>query len=421
MSNIQTLVCATAGSVDDGKSTLIGRLLLDTRSLMRDQLSHIEEASQRRGLARTDLALITDGLRAEREQGITIDAAWRYFATPKRRFVLADTPGHVQYTRNMITGASQADVAIVLIDAERGLTEQTRRHLAITALLRVPLVFGVVNKMDRVNFSQARFDELVAQANANLSQLPWATTVRYLPVCALDGDNVVERSTRIAWYQGPALLEELETATPSPVEFSAAVLPVQWVIRPQREDYADYRGLAGRIASGRLAVGDPVIVAPAMIPSTIKRIDRSVTDTRPAAKRGESVVVTLADDIDASRGSYVVAGTELPEGLAVRHAITVEVAWMSARPAVKGQRVWVKHQSRRVHAQIAAITHKIDLTTGASVPTDKLAQNDLGTLELVLGDSIVATTYVADRALGSILLIDPTEGDTVGAGLIVES
>jgi sulfate adenylyltransferase large subunit len=420
---VETLVCATAGSVDDGKSTLIGRLLYDARALMRDQLTHIEEASQRRGFSRTELALVTDGLRAEREQGITIDAAWRYFATPRRRFVLADTPGHVQYTRNMITGASQADVAIVLIDAERGLTEQTRRHLAITALLRVPMVFGVVNKMDRVGFSQARFDELAGQARAHLAQLPWATTVRFLPVCALDGDNVVERSTRMSWYDGPALLEELETATPSPVELPVGVLPVQWVIRPQREDYAAFRGLAGRVASGRFAVGDDVVVAPAMVPSKITRIDRSVVDDRAPlvdAARGASVVLSLADDIDASRGAYVVAGHELPATLAVRHALTVEVAWMNARPAVKGQRLWVKHQSRRVNAQIAAITHKLDVVTGASVAADKLQQNDLGTLELVLGDSILATTYVVDRSLGSVLLIDPVEGDTVGAGLIVE-
>ncbi|HVK86611.1 MAG TPA: GTP-binding protein [Kofleriaceae bacterium] len=418
---VETLVCATAGSVDDGKSTLIGRLLYDARALMRDQLSHIEEASQRRGFSRTELALVTDGLRAEREQGITIDAAWRYFATPRRRFVLADTPGHVQYTRNMITGASQADVAIVLIDAERGLTEQTRRHLAITALLRVPMVFGVVNKMDRVGFSQARFDELAGQASAHLAQLPWATAVRFLPVCALDGDNVVDRSTRMDWYEGPALLEELETATPSPVELPVGVLPVQWVIRPQREDFATFRGLAGRVASGTLSVGDDVLVVPAMVPSKITRIDRAVIgEPVQEAVRGASVVVSLADDIDASRGSYVVAAAELPETLAVRHTLTVEVAWMNARPAVRGQRLWVKHQTRRVNAQIAAITHKLDVVTGTSVPADKLAQNDLGTLELVLGDSVLATTYVADRALGSVLLIDPVEGDTVGAGLVVE-
>jgi sulfate adenylyltransferase subunit 1 len=247
--------------------------------------------------------------------------------------------------------------------------------------------------------------------------------VRFLPVCALDGDNVVDRSTRMGWYDGPALLEELETATPSPVELPVGVLPVQWVIRPQREDYAAFRGLAGRVASGRFAVGDDVVVAPAMIPSTITRIDRSVVDDRAPlhdAGRGASVVLSLADDVDASRGAYVVAGRELPEALAVRHALTVEVAWMNARPAVKGQRLWVKHQSRRVNAQIAAITHKLDVVTGGSVAADKLQQNDLGTLELVLGDSILATTYVVDRSLGSVLLIDPVEGDTVGAGLVIE-
>ncbi len=390
---------------------------------MRDQLAHIEEASARRGFSRTELALVTDGLRAEREQGITIDAAWRYFATPKRRFVLADTPGHVQYTRNMITGASQADVAIVLMDAERGLTEQTRRHLAITALLRVPLVFGVVNKMDRAGFRQERFDELVAEASAHLGHLPWATTVRYLPVCALDGDNVVERSTRMPWYTGPALLEELEAAVPAPVELPVGVLPVQWVIRPQREDYAAFRGLAGRVASGRLAVGDEVLVAPAMVRSRITRIDRSVTDgaeVKRDATRGSSVVVSLADDVDASRGSYLVAAPELPAQLALRRRLTVEVCWLNARPAQKGQRVWVKHQSRRVSAQVAAVTHKLDVVSGQSEAADTLRQNDLGTLELVLGDAILATTYLTDRALGSVLLIDPVEGDTIGAAMIIE-
>jgi sulfate adenylyltransferase large subunit len=417
----QTLICATAGSVDDGKSTLIGRLLLDSRSLMRDQLTHIEEASVRRGFSRTELALVTDGLRAEREQGITIDAAWRYFATPKRRFVLADTPGHVQYTRNMITGASQADVAIVLMDAERGLTEQTRRHLAITALLRVPLVFAVVNKMDRVGFRQDRFDELVAQAAEHLAHLPWATTVRYLPVCALDGDNVVERSTRMSWYTGPALLEELETAEPAPVELPSGVLPVQWVIRPQREDFATFRGLAGRVASGQFSVGDEVIVAPSLIKSRITRIDRHATEQSiDTATRGASVILGLADDIDASRGTYVVAGSELPPALSVRRSITVEVCWMHASPAVRGRRLWVKHQSRRVAAQIVAVTEKLDVVSGKAAPAETLAQNDLGTLELVLGDDIVASAYIADRALGSLLLVDPVEGETVGAAMIVD-
>ncbi len=415
-----TLICATAGSVDDGKSTLIGRLLYDARALLRDQLAHIEEASQRRGFSRTELALVTDGLRAEREQGITIDAAWRYFATPRRRFVLADTPGHEQYTRNMITGASQADVAIVLIDAERGLTEQTRRHLAITALLRVPLVFAVVNKMDRVGFSQDRFDELVGEAQAHLSRLPWATTVKYLPVCALDGDNVVERSTRMDWYDGPALLEELEIAEPAPVELGAGVLAVQWVIRPQREDYAAFRGLAGRVVSGTLSVGDEVVIAPSGVTSRITRIDRHAEepgDGLPSAGRGSSVILSLADDVDASRGTYVIAAAgDLP----VRRRLTVEVCWMNASPAVRGKKIWVKHQSRRVVAQIVAVTHKLDVVSGKAAPADTLVQNDLGTLELVLGDDIPATAYVVDRALGSVLLVDPTDGETVGAAMIVD-
>jgi sulfate adenylyltransferase subunit 1 len=241
-------------------------------------------------------------------------------------------------------------------------------------------------------------------------------------VCALDGDNVVDRSKRMAWFTGPALLEELETATPSPVELPTGVLPVQWVIRPQREDYATFRGFAGRVASGRLAVGDAVIVAPTMTSSTITRIDRSVVDDQPQpeAVRGASVVITLADDVDASRGAYIVAAAELPDGLALRQQLTVEVAWMNARPVVKGQRLWVKHETRRVNAQVVAVTHKLDVLAGTSINADKLQQNDLGTLELVLGDAILATTYIADRSLGSVLLIDPTEGDTVGAGLIVE-
>jgi sulfate adenylyltransferase subunit 1 len=421
-SALDTLVCATAGSVDDGKSTLIGRLLLDSRSLMRDQLTHIEEVSARRGFSRTELALVTDGLRAEREQGITIDAAWRYFATPKRRFVLADTPGHVQYTRNMITGASQADAAMVLFDAERGLTEQSRRHLAVTALLRVPTVFAVVNKMDRVGFSEARFRELAAEARAHIEGLPWSTELRFVPVCALDGDNVVERSTRIPWYDGPALLEQLETVQVTPAKLGTAVLPVQWVIRPQREDWATFRGLAGRVVGGTLAVGDPVLVAPALTPSRVARIDRFVeagSESRSQAEPGESVVVSLADDVDAGRGAYVVRGTELPAGLELRRRLTLEVAWLSDRPATKGQRLWLKHQSKRVVAQVVQVTQKLDVTTGTSSPTDSLRRNDLGSIEVVVADPIVATSYATDRALGSALLVDPSDGDTLAAAMIV--
>jgi sulfate adenylyltransferase subunit 1 len=420
---LDTLVCATAGSVDDGKSTLIGRLLLDARALMRDQLAHIEEVSARRGFSRTELALVTDGLRAEREQGITIDAAWRYFATPRRRFVLADTPGHVQYTRNMVTGASQADAAIVLFDAERGLTEQSRRHLAITALLRVPVVFAVINKMDRVGFSQARFDELAAEARAHLAGLPWSTEVRFVPVCALDGDNVVDRSTRMPWYDGPALLEQLETVRIAPSTLGAGVLPVQWVIRPQREDWATFRGLAGRVVGGALEVGQSVVVAPTMTTSTIARIDRLVEHggaSQSRAEPGESVVVSLADDVDAGRGAYVVAGDALPAGLESRRRVTLEVAWLSTRAAQKGQRVWLKHQSRRVAAQIVAVSRKLDVATGTSSPADALKLNDLGALELVLGDPIVATSYAVDRALGSALIVDPTEGDTLAAAMVVD-
>ncbi|MBM4375705.1 MAG: 50S ribosome-binding GTPase [Deltaproteobacteria bacterium] len=417
-----TLICATAGSVDDGKSTLIGRILLDARALMRDQLAHIEEVSARRGFSRTELALVTDGLRAEREQGITIDAAWRYFATPRRRFVLADTPGHVQYTRNMVTGASQAEAAIVLIDAERGLTEQTRRHLAITALLRVPVVFVVVNKMDRVGFEEARFESLAAEARRHVEALPWETRLRFIPVCALDGDNVVERSTRMPWYDGPAVLESLETVRVAPSTLGVGVLPVAWVIRPQREDFATFRGLAGRLVGGGMAVGDRVLVAPGMLESSVTRIDRHVIGDvggQALAESGESIVVSLADDVDAGRGAYVVQGAALPDGLQLRQSVTLDAAWLATRPARAGMRLWLKHQSRRVQAKLVGVSHRLDVSTGATTPADELKLNDLGRLQVVLGEPILATSYAQDRALGSALLVDPADGETVAATMLV--
>ena len=405
---------ATAGSVDDGKSTLIGRLLFDSKSLMTDQLDQVEEASRRRGFGRTELALITDGLRAEREQGITIDVAWRYFATADRRFILADTPGHVQYTRNMVTGASTADVAIVLLDAERGATDQTRRHLFIAALLAVPRVILAVNKMDRVGFDRARYEALVCDATRWYRTGAGQAPVLGVPLSALRGDNVVERSRETPWYAGPTLLEALHESVAPPEDLGPARLPVQWVIRPQEEAHHDYRGLAGRLAAGTLAIGDDVIVLPAGHTSKVARLESSGHHVE-RAHAGESIVLQLADDIDVSRGDLVCAANDaLPP---VEH-LEVDVCWLGTTILRPGARLTVKHTTRRVTAIVEEIVHRRDVTEGAIEPATQLQLNDLGRIKLRLAGPLCVSSYAQSRALGSLLLIDEATADTVGAAMV---
>jgi sulfate adenylyltransferase large subunit len=405
---------ATCGSVDDGKSTLIGRLLLDCKAIMSDQLDHIEQASQRRGFARTELALVTDGLRAEREQGITIDVAWRYFATTRRRFILADTPGHAQYTRNMVTGASKADVAIVLIDAERGTTDQTRRHLFITALLRVPHVILAVNKMDRVGFDPARYHALADEAKAIFARGGGDATLQAVPVSALRGDNIVERSSDTPYYTGPTLLELLESSAERPQDEGPGRLAVQWVIRPQDEAFHDYRGLAGRVAEGSLRVGESVQILPSGGVTRIARIEVSGVACE-IARRGDSAVVHLVDDLDVGRGDLIAAAADAPTPTT---SLEVDVCWLSTRGVRPGARLAIKHTTRKSRALVEQIVHRRDVVLGSEETTATLELNDLGRLRLQLGSPICAVPYARSRALGSLLLIDEQSAETVGAAMI---
>ncbi|GAB2684180.1 sulfate adenylyltransferase subunit 1 [Thalassiella azotivora] len=409
---------ATAGSVDDGKSTLVGRLLHDSKSVLADQLDAVERVSRDRGLGTADLALLTDGLRAEREQGITIDVAYRYFATAARSFVLADCPGHVQYTRNTVTGASTADAVVLLTDARKGLLEQTRRHLAVAALLRVPHVLLAVNKMDLVGFDEAVFRRIADEVSTVARELG-LPDVRSLPVSALDGDNVVDRSERTPWYDGPSLLELLEqlpTADEPSVERFR--LPVQVVIRPQgaaRDPrYVDYRGYAGQVASGVVKVGDPVVVLPSGRTTTVAGID---TADGPLAEAfaPQSVTVRLADDVDVARGDLIAAAADAPE---VTQDVEGTVCWLSDRDLVPGQRVLLKHTTRVVQAVVKDVVGRLDLDEVELEPADRLSLNDIGRVRLRLAAPVAAEPYVESRRTGAFLLVDGQDGGTLAAGMV---
>ena len=411
---------ATAGSVDDGKSTLVGRLLFDSKSVLRDQLAAVERVSLERGLTGADLALLTDGLRAEREQGITIDVAYRYFATPRRSFILADCPGHVQYTRNTVTGASTADVVVLLVDARHGVVEQTRRHLAVAALLGVPHVVVAVNKIDLVGFSAGAYARTADRIERVAAALGVAD-VRSLPTCAVAGDNVVKRSARTPFYDGPALLELLESlpAGPAgPVRADHALrLPVQLVIRPQSaapEGLGEYRGYAGRVSAGAVGVGDEVVVLPSGRRTTVTGINLGAQPV-PAARAGQSVSLELADDIDVARGDVIAGPRGLPP---LVREIDAHVAWLSERPLHAGERVLVKHGARTVRALAAGIEGVLDLGDLTVSPADRLALNDIGRLRLRLAEPLPAADYAVSRADGAFLLIDPQDGWTLAAGMV---
>jgi sulfate adenylyltransferase large subunit len=390
-------VC-TAGSVDDGKSTLIGRLLFDSKALMTDQLAHVEEASRRRGFARTELALLTDGLRAEREQGITIDVAWRYFAIPDARFILADAPGHVQYTRNMVTGASTADVVVLLIDARRGVTEQTRRHLAFTRMLGVPELVVCVNKMDQVDFSVDRYVELREEIAAYLAAQGQATA-SFVPIAALGGDNVATRSTRTPFYDGPTLLERLVAVRPRAREDAAALrFPVQWVIRPQSEDHRDYRGYAGRIAGGSVRAGDRVRVVSSGIVATVARVE-SGGEVVDVARAGESAVVHLQGDLDVGRGDLLVP--EDDAAVVASRAIEADLFWFAPRPVKPGARYVLKHATRRTRAVVEAVEDRLDLATFTRAPAGALAVNEIGRARLRAAVDLAWEPYETSRATGA--------------------
>jgi sulfate adenylyltransferase subunit 1 len=425
---------ATAGSVDDGKSTLVGRLLFDSKSVLADQLDAVERVSRDRGLESTDLALLTDGLRAEREQGITIDVAYRYFATPRRSFILADCPGHVQYTRNTVTGASTADAVVLLIDARKGLLEQTRRHLAVVSLLRVPHVVVAVNKIDLVGYSRARYEELAAQIRAAAEALGVAD-VYTIPVSALVGDNVVDRGAGTPWYDGPTLLELLEALpTGESPEAESFRFPVQVVLRPQGaapdERFRDYRGYAGQIASGVVRVGDEVVVLPSGKRTHVTGIDTADSlDGRgtdggvgadPLAGVAEafapqSVTLRLADEIDITRGDLVASAADAPE---LTQDVEGTVAWLADRPLLPGSRVLLKHTTRTVQAVVRDVVGRLDLDTAELVPTERLDLNDIGRVTLRLASPIAAEEYLTSRRTGAFLLIDAHDGGTLAAGMV---
>ncbi|MGW4894448.1 sulfate adenylyltransferase subunit 1 [Kitasatospora sp. NPDC004240] len=408
---------ATAGSVDDGKSTLVGRLLHDSKSVLADQLEAVEHASRNRGQDAPDLALLTDGLRAEREQGITIDVAYRYFATARRRFILADTPGHVQYTRNMVTGASTAELAVVLVDARNGVVEQTRRHAAVAALLRVPHVVLAVNKMDLVDYAEPVFAAIAAEFTAYAASLGVEDVVA-VPISALAGDNVVEPSAHMDWYGGPTLLEHLESVpVGSDPSAEPARFPVQYVIRPQTDEHPDYRGYAGQLASGVLRVGDPVTVLPSGHTTTIAGID-ALGRATDIAWAPQSVTVRLADDIDVSRGDLIAAGPA-PEPV---KDIAATVCHLNERPLLPGAKVLLKHTTRTVRALVKEISYRIDIDSLEQRPgAEGLGVNDIGHVVLRTAEPLALDDYTDNRRTGSFLLIDPADGTTLTAGMAGEA
>ncbi|MGZ4654773.1 sulfate adenylyltransferase subunit 1 [Oryzihumus sp.] len=414
---------ATAGSVDDGKSTLVGRLLHDSKSVLADQLDAVERVSRDRGLATADLALLTDGLRAEREQGITIDVAYRYFATAERSFILADCPGHVQYTRNTVTGASTADAVVLLVDARKGVLEQTRRHLAVAALLRVPHVIVAVNKIDLVGFDRDVFTRVRDQL-ADVARELGLPDVRAIPVSALEGDNVVDRSSRTDWYDGPSLLEVLETLPvaddPAAEEFR---FPVQVVLRPQGaardEAQREYRGYAGQVASGVVRVGDEVTVLPSGRRTRVVGIDAPHLGG-PGRELDQafapmSVALRLADEVDVARGDVIAAAASAPEPT---RDLVATVCWLSDVPLSKRGRVLLKHTTRTTRAIVGSVDGVLDLDQVKVVDAEDLGLNDIGRIRLRTADPVVAEPYSTSRRTGAFLLIDPQSGATLAAGMV---
>ena len=407
---------ATAGSVDDGKSTLIGRLLFDTKSIFEDQLEHVEETSKRRGDGYVNLALLTDGLRAEREQGITIDVAYRYFHTPRRKFIIADTPGHEQYTRNMVTGASTADLALILVDARKGVLEQSRRHAFIASLLRIPHLVVCVNKMDLVDWDQEVFDRITSDFTGWAAKLD-VHDVTFIPISALHGDNVVDRSANMPWYQGSSLLYHLEHVhVASDRNLQDARFPVQWVTRPMSDELHDYRGYAGEVASGVFRKGDEVIVLPSGRTSRIAGIDTydgEIDEAYPPL----SVTLRLEDDIDVSRGDMICRPANRPKEA---RDIDAMVCWMSDRPLSASGRYRIKHTSRTALAKVDEVIYRIDVNSlHRNQDADGLELNEIGKLRLRLSTPLLVDEYRRNRATGSFVLIDESTNDTVGAGMVL--
>lgn len=414
----QLLRFTTAGNVDDGKSTLIGRLLYDSKSIFEDQLASIEQTSKRRGHEGIDLALFTDGLRDEREQGITIDVAYRYFTTPKRKFIIADTPGHIQYTRNMVTGASTANAAIILIDARNGVTEQTKRHSYIASLLQISHIIVCVNKMDLVEYREEAFNQIVA-GYESISSKMLVKDVHYIPISALNGDNVVNRSEHMGWYMGAPLLHTLETLhISSDINKVDARFPVQTVLRPQREGYHDYRGYAGRVASGIFRPGDEIVVLPSGFSSRIRSIDTEKGSLEEAFAP-MSVCMTLEDDLDIGRGDMIVRKNNRPE---CAQDLEVMLCWLNNSPARPRARYTVQHTTNEQKAMIREIVYKVDINTFERDTDDnELRMNDICRAVIRTTKPLMVDAYRDNRATGSLILIDEATNETVAACMILSN
>jgi len=406
----------TAGSVDDGKSTLIGRLLYDTNSVLDDQLEAIQRANRKNNDGTLDLAILTDGLKAEREQGITIDVAYKYFQTEKRKFIIADAPGHIQYTRNMVTGASNSDLAIILIDARKGVVEQTRRHSFIVSLLGIPNVLVCVNKMDMVDYDQAVFDKIKTDYE-RLTQSLRIKQIDYIPVSALKGDNIVTTSINIPWYQGRPLLDFLETVQIDHAsDNKQARFPVQWVIRPQTQALHDYRGYAGRVVGGTFEVGDRVVALPSGFSSIVSRIELANNDLNTAPE-GASVVIHLADDIDISRGDMLVKQDEQP---AVSQRFEAEICWMDTRPLDLNQFYLLQQHGKTAKVKIQDVIYRVNVETLQQSAAAALDLNDIGKIQFKSADPLAFDSYVSNKANGGAILIDLRNNLTVAALMITE-
>lgn len=414
--DMELLRFSTAGSVDDGKSTLIGRLLYDSKSIFQDQMDAIEAASAKRGEEYVNLALLTDGLRAEREQGITIDVAYRYFSTPKRKFIIADTPGHIQYTRNMVTGASTANLAIILVDARKGIIEQTYRHSYIASLLQIPHIIVAINKMDLVDWDEKAFNKIVHDYKAFASKLD-IKDVHFLPISALAGDNVVNRSNNMPWYQGPTLMYLLETIhIGSDLNHIDARFPVQYVIRPMKNEYHDFRGYAGRIAGGVFRVGDKVKALPSGFTSKIKSIVTMDGDLQEAFAP-QSVTITLEDEIDISRGDMIVRENNMPQ---IEQEFDVMLCWMNEKKMVPRGKYILRHTSKECKCIVKETKYKLNINTLQRIEDDlELVLNDIGRVSIRTTVPLFFDSYRKNRITGSIILVDEATNETVAAGMIV--
>ena len=414
--NMDLLRFTTAGSVDDGKSTLIGRLLYDSKSIFEDQLEAIEIASSNKGEEKVNLALLTDGLRAEREQGITIDVAYRYFATPKRKFIIADTPGHVQYTRNMVTGASTANLAIILVDARKGIVEQTKRHSFIASLLGIPHIIYCINKMDLINYKEEVFEKIKKELVGFSSKLT-TKDIRFLPISALNGDNVVNRSKDMYWYEGSTLLHTLENIhIASDHNLIDCRFPVQYVIRPQKDEFHDFRGYSGRIAGGVFKKNDEVVLLPSGFQSKIKSILNFENEIEEAYAP-MSVTMTLEDDLDVSRGDMIVRVKNQPE---ILQDIEIMVCWMGEKPLLNKGKYAIKHTTKNVRCVVKEILYKVDINTLHRNTKDKIVIcNDIARIAIRVTKPLFVDKYNDNRTTGSLIIIDESTNNTVGAGMII--